>query len=135
MNKGDQMLDSSKTTFERQLQLELSQSEGNIEEDTAKRLHMARIKALEEARSQSSSSATKPNLLFKYFSAQNWKVISASGVACLMLVILVLPTLQTKQANTRNPANISGELFSNQEELEMLEDLEFYQWLADVEHG
>lgn len=104
--------------FEENLQQELRLAERSLTKDNLRSLHQARIKALDSYR--------KPWIS----KLQNLMLPAASmASACALVFVLVLNT--GTGTLTGNQSLVSDQQL--EEQIELLEDLEFYHWLAEDE--
>ncbi len=107
-------------SFASDLKEELRASEDKLDMATLSRLNQARQQALEQTKKASN------------FSFTGWTAIAGGVFASLLIVTLFVVS----------PAKVDGVLLEDQDlsialenNWELYDDLEFYEWLAEVEHG
>lgn len=107
-------------SFASDLAEELRGSEDKLDMATLSRLNQARQKALEQTKEAST------------FNITGWTAIAGGVFASLLMVALFVGS----------PAKVDGVLLEEQDmsialenNWELYDDLEFYEWLAEVEHG
>ncbi len=118
------MSDSQNTPFEQQLQRELSQSEQALAPETSRKLYQARRQAVMAARENPSASR------------RIYLPAIGSALTAAFLLVMLLPSSDPNQSEFGMERLVEDtELLSNQEDLEIVQDIEFYRWLAAVDHG
>jgi len=108
MSKQDQSVEQ--TSIEEQVNLSLNESIDNLSPEIRRKLNQARMTALENKR----------------YTPFFWK--SASAFSFLIAVTLVW---QLVPQNIESETNLFAEVL--QEDLEMLDDLEFVYWMAEAD--
>jgi len=108
--------------FEKNVKQQLDLSLTTLDAMTQSKLTQARYKALAHTET-------------KRFNLGQWFTGIASLAVMALLVITVMPTLQTldnkQQANLQLATEPEWVLVSDMDEIELYQDLEFYQWLDD----
>lgn len=110
--------------FEKNVKQQLDLSLNSLDAATQSRLTQARYKALEQAKTNN-------------FNLGRWLTGFASAAVVALLVIMVMPTIQTpapQQLATNNqpiPADSQWLLVSDMDEIELYQYLDFYKWLDD----
>ena len=118
------MKDHQPTLLELQFQETLSQNEQNIAPEISQKLFHARRQAVLEANE-------KPRGRIKF-----WLPAFSCGLTAALLLFLFLP--QAELSDLKPPVELlvdDAELLSNQENFDIVQDLDFYDWLASVDHG
>lgn len=106
----------SNDTFIEHIHATLETSLDDIDAATQSRITQARYRALEQAGGKSQT--------------QIWLTAGAVATTCIALVVFsLLP--ETQMENTMPVDDF--DLIGNMDNLEMLEELEFYEWLEDHE--
>ena len=116
------MTESQNTPLERQLQQNLDQIEQNLSPELSRRLYQARRAAITQAET--------PAPRFKYF-----KPVMTASVASLLAIVMLISSPQTPMEDIVTNGAKDTELISSQDDLELYQDLEFYNWLVVAEHG
>lgn len=104
--------------FEKNVKQQLDLSLTTLDAMTQSQLSQARYKALAHA-------ATKK------FKLSLWFTGLASAAVVALLVITIMPTIQIPN-NQQLATGSEWLLVSDIDEIELYQDLEFYQWLADT---
>lgn len=108
--------------FEKNVKQQLDLSLTTLDAMTQSKLTQARYKALAQAET-------------KTFNLGRWFTGIASVAVVALLVITVMPTMQIldnqQQANLQLATDPEWVLVSDIDEIELYQDLEFYQWLDD----
>jgi hypothetical protein len=108
--------------FEKNVKQQLDLSLTTLDAMTQSQLTQARYTALEHAET-------------KRFNLGRWFTGIASVAVIALLVITVMPTMQIpdnlQQANLQLATGPEWVLVSDMDEIELYQDLEFYQWLDD----
>jgi hypothetical protein len=106
--------------FANDLAEELKASEDKLDMATLSRLNQARQRALEQAGETSR------------FGLTGWLSIAGGVFASLLVVTLFVIPPVTQDISLLKEQDLSVALDNN---WELYDDLEFYEWLAEVEHG
>jgi hypothetical protein len=108
--------------FEKNVKQQLDLSLTTLDSITQSQLTQARYKALAHAQT-------------KRLSLRRWFTGLASAAVAALLVITVMPTMQMpdnqQQANQQLMIDSEWVLVSDIDEIQLYQDLEFYQWLDD----
>ncbi len=104
--------------FEKNVQQQLDLSLTTLDAVTQSQLTQARYKALAHSER-------------KRFNLSRWFTGFASAAVVALLVITVMPTTIQTQDNQQLAANPEWVLISDMDEIELYQNLEFYQWLED----
>lgn len=108
--------------FEQNVKQQLDLSLTTLDAMTQSQLTQARYKALAHAEK-------------KRFKLGQWLTGLASAAVVALLVITVMPTMQIadnhQQANLQLATDPEWVIVSDMDEIELYQDLEFYQWLDD----
>jgi Protein of unknown function (DUF3619) len=99
---------------------ELRASEDKLDMATLSRLNQARQRALEQTKETSR------------FGLVGWLGFAGGVFACLLIVTLFVGSPVTQDGALLEEQDLSIALENN---WELYNDLEFYEWLAEVEHG
>lgn len=107
----------------------LDDSLNEISDHARQRLYAARQQALRQARTNS------PKTVLRWGWQDWWKpaVPVAAGIAFVGVIFFLPPNNVTPSFNSASEQEM--ELLFSDDDLEMLEELEFYAWLAEVESG
>ena len=118
------MKDHQPTPFEQQLQSDLHQAERTLTSETSRKLFQARKQAVLET-------SKKPRIPRKF-----WLPAFSSAITSAFLLVFMLPSTDLSDVDLAVELLIDdAELLSNQEDLDIIQDMEFYNWLATVDHG
>lgn len=108
--------------FEKRLRNELVDTESRLDNQTTRQLNAARRRAL-EARGQRHTTSLKDLL---------WPAAGMVTASLLVFTVLLSPVSPVTPADKFAADNVSIE-FENDLENELIEDLDFYYWLAENE--
>ncbi len=112
---------NKQTDFESQLKQQLAESVANIDATNLSRLNQARHKAL--------SKRSKHTLILPI-----WSTGIAASVAGVLLIYLSLPIGMSIQYEGIDPLPLANVTLFDGEELDLYEDLDFYEWLVLEQH-
>ncbi len=107
----------------------LDENTALLDDDVRQRLHNARRAAIRAATSSTQQTA-------KTTSRSSWAVAAAGSFAVLTLVISVVLYQYRPESDPSSMASIEDmPILTAPEELELYEELDFYQWLAEEHDG
>lgn len=107
----------------------LDENTALLDDDVRQRLHHARRAAIRVATSSTQQTA-------KTTSRSSWVVAAAGSFAVLTLVISVVLYQYRPESDPSSMASIEDmPILTAPEELELYEELDFYQWLAEEHDG
>lgn len=122
--------DAERQRLERAVRTELDNSIQDLDAYTLARLSSARRKAVQLA-----SASTEARRGMAIWSGSNW-LLPAGSVAAFVAVIALTFSVWRTESVTLDMANLEDmAVLSASEDLEMLDDLDFYQWLEDEKHS
>lgn len=117
-------MDERERRFLEKIRSELDAGAENLDRETLRRLHGARVTALAEVERRRTGWLRIPR----------W--VTAGGVATAAVVVVAVSIWLAEPRQTLPARQAEDlEILTAQEHLEMYKDLEFYRWLADADNG